>query len=93
MKNLEAGPRAVVKDSPIDPRSVERYLDKAFGESLAAVREAMEQLAAARPPAEIDAAAFGLYEEFRPRVASGQRGWGQKGRLDLRKLRELAGRP
>lgn len=90
MKNLEKGVRAVVKDKPIDPRSVETYFGKAFGESLDPVQEAMEQLARAYKPDELDARAFGLYEKFRPRIASGQRGWGQKGKLDLRVIRELA---
>ena len=93
MRNLEDGARAVVKDKPIDPRSVQTYLGKAFGESLAAVRQAMEQLAAARSPDDLDAAAFGLYEKFRPRIASGQRGWGQKGKLDLAVIRALAAGP
>jgi hypothetical protein len=93
MKNLEDGVRAVVKDKPIDPRSVETYFGKAFGESLAAVREAMERLAKAYNPCELDVRAFGLYEKFRPKIASGQRGWGQKGKLDLGIIRELAAKP
>jgi hypothetical protein len=93
MKNLEEGARAAVKDKPIDPRSVQTYLDKAFGESLASVREAMVQLAQACRPDELDARSFGLYEKFRPKIASGPRGWGQKGILDLRTIRELAARP
>lgn len=65
------------------------YLAKAFGESLSAACEAMEQLAKSYPPQEIGARAFGLYERFRPRIASGQSGWGQKGTLDLGVLRGL----
>jgi len=42
MKNLPEGPRAVAKDKPVDPRSIETYLAKAFGEPLTAAREAME---------------------------------------------------
>jgi hypothetical protein len=45
MENLPDGPRAVVKDKPLDPKSIETYLAKAFGESLSAAREAMGQLA------------------------------------------------
>jgi hypothetical protein len=90
MQNLPDGPRAVVKDKPTDPKSVETYLAKAFGESLPAARGAMEQLAKAFTPEEIGARAFGLYEKFRPRIASGQSGWGQKGRLDLGVIRDLA---
>jgi hypothetical protein len=90
MKNLAEGARAVVKDKPADPKSVETYLAKAFGESLASVREAMEQLAETFTPEEVGPRAFGLYERFRPKIASGQRGWGQKGTLDLAVIRGLA---
>jgi len=93
MKNLEVGGRAVVRDKPIEPGSVESYLRKAFGDSLAAVREAMEELAKACDPDELDVKAFGLYEKFRPRIASGRRGWGQKGKLDLAVIKGLAARP
>ncbi len=93
MKDLAEGARAVVKDQPVDPKSVEIYLAKAFGESLAATRSAMEQLAQAFTPEEIGIRAFGLYEKFRPKIASGQRGWGQKGKLDLGAIQELAARP
>ncbi len=93
MKNLAEGARAVVKDKPVDPKSVETYLAKAFGESLALAREAMEQLAKAFTAEEIGSRAFGLYEKFRPRIAAGQRGWGQKGTLDLRAIRGLAAKP
>ena len=77
-------------DKPVDPNSVETYLAKAFGESLSVARETMEQLAKSYLPEEIGARAFGLYGRFRPRIASGQRGWGQKGTLDLSVLRGLA---
>jgi hypothetical protein len=65
---------------------------KSFGDSLVAAREAMEQLAKAHTPKELDERAFGLYEKFRPKIASGQRGWGQKGTLDLGVIKELAAR-
>ena len=90
MKNVAEGAPAVVKDKPVDPKSVETYLEKAFGESLASARGAMEQLALSVAPEEIGLRAFGLYEKFRPKIASGQRGWGQKGKLDLGVIKELA---
>ena len=65
---------------------------KSFGDWLAAAREAMEQLAKAHTPEELDERAFSLYEKFRPKIASGQRGWGQKGTLDLGVIQELAAR-
>jgi hypothetical protein len=93
MKRLDEGLRAVVKEKPVDPKSVETYLEKSFGGSLSSVRDAMEQLASSRAPEDLDETAFGLYERFRPKVASGQRGWGQKGTLDLGVIRKLAENP
>jgi len=91
-KNTKDGVRAVVKDEPIDPRKVLEYLQKAFGESLQAAREAMEVLATAYAPGKLETAAYGLYERFRPKIASGRSGWGQKGTLDLDLIRSLAGK-
>ena len=85
------GIRALVKEATVAPESVQRYLLGAFGESLPEVRKAMEDLAASVAPTEIEQRAFGLYEQFRPQIASGTRGWGQKGKLDLDKIRSLAG--
>lgn len=90
-KNTADGIRAVVKDAPIDPAQVRSYLEKAFGNDLAPVREAMQRLARSVAPEELRERAFGLYEGFRPAVAPGQRGWGQKGTLDLVRIRTMAG--
>ncbi len=90
-KHTSEGIRAVVKDAPIDPAQVRSYLEKAFGEDLAGVRQAMQRLARSVPPAELAEKAFGLYERFRPAVAPGQKGWGQKGTLDLVRIRMLEG--
>ncbi|UCF35201.1 MAG: hypothetical protein JSV78_07830 [Phycisphaerales bacterium] len=90
-KNTEGGVRAVVKDKPISPDQVRGYLERAFGEDLAAVRKTMEQLAKSREPDDLAEAAFALYEKFRPTVAGGRRGWGQKGELNLKLIRSLAG--
>jgi hypothetical protein len=89
-KNTPDGVRAVVKDQPIDPNSVERYLTSKFGSSLDDVREAMIELASSYSPAELAVRAFGLYEAFRPQIASGKSGWGQKGELSLDRVRSLA---
>ena len=91
-KNTEDGVRAVVKDKPIDPGQVQGYLTRAFGDDLATTKKAMEQLAKSIKPEELAGKAFGLYEKFRPTVARGQRGWGQKGELDLKQIRSLARR-
>lgn len=87
--HTEAGVRAVVGDKPIDPEKVATYLTGKFGEDLAAVREAMEELARAVEPRDLADAAYSLYESFRPAVPPGKRGWGAKGDLDLDHIRSL----
>jgi len=89
-KETEEGVRAVVKDKPIEPASVAKYLEGKFGEDLDAVREAMTELAAAFEPEALEEAAYALYEQFRPQIARGKRGWGQKGELSLATIRSLA---
>ncbi|MCJ7821856.1 MAG: hypothetical protein MUQ26_02025 [Armatimonadetes bacterium] len=89
-KRTEDGVRAVVKADPIDPANVERYLRGKFGESLDAVREAMAALAGSFGKDDLTEAAYELYEKFRPKIAAGKRGWGQKGELDLDLIRSLA---
>lgn len=89
-KNTKDGVRAVIKDKPIEPASVEKYLQSKFGDALEDVRQAMIELASSYSPEELAARAYGLYESFRPQIASGQRGWGQKGELDLELVRSLA---
>ena len=84
-KNTKTGVRAVVKDQPINPEQVRSYLARAFGDDLAVVERALKQLARALKPDDLAERAFGLYEA----VARGQRGWGQKGKLDLTLVRSL----
>lgn len=88
--HTKEGLRALAKERPIDPVSVERYLESKFGERLADVRQAMRELATSRPPKALAAEAYSLYEQFRPSVPAGTRGWGAKGTLDLARLRALA---
>ena len=89
-KNTPAGVRAVVGSDPVDPEKVEAYLAKSFGEDLPAAREAMTALAESFDATELATGAFGLYEQFRPQIPSGRRGWGAKGELDLGIVRSLA---
>jgi len=86
----EQGIRAVEEHRLVNPEGVERYLQGKFGEGLASVRQAMEELAGAFKPAELAGLAFSLYERFRPTVPEGVRGWGAKGELDLDRIRELS---
>jgi hypothetical protein len=89
-KNTPAGIRAVVENAPIDPAAVQRYLEGKFGPALAAAQEAMRGLAKAFGLEELPAAAFGLYEKFRPQIPPGRAGWGAKGVLDLKRIGSLA---
>jgi hypothetical protein len=89
VKNTDDGVRAVIKEKPIEPEKVAKYLTTKFGDDLGSVRDAMKELAAAFDPDDLAGAAFGLYEQFRPEISKGQRGWGQKGELDLDLIRSL----
>ena len=89
-QQLSDGLRAVSKDRPITPESVQRYLESKFGDDLAAALAAMTRLAASLPPGELAERGFSLYEAFRPSVPAGTRGWGAAGVLDLDRLGSLA---
>jgi len=52
----------------------------------------LSELASSYKAEEIGDHCYKLYEQFRPSVASGQKGWGQKGQLDLTQIRQLAGK-
>ena len=84
------GLRALSKDRPISPGSVERYLEGKFGDRLAQARAAMTKLARSLSPRALAGRAYALYEEFRPSVPAGVRGWGAAGTLDLDRLARLA---
>jgi len=84
------GLRAVSKGKPIDPESVERYLESKFGDALPDARAAMRALAKSLPPAKLAEGAYVLYEAFRPKIPAGKQGWGASGRLDLDRIRKLA---
>ena len=89
--NTTEGVRAVSKNKPIEAMSVKRYLESKFGESLGIARAAMRDLAKAFRPEQLSKNAFSLYERFRPAIPEGVTGWGAKGRLDLDRIRSLAG--
>ena len=84
------GVRAVIKNQAIESKSVERYLESKFGESLGTARSAMRDLAKAFRPEQLSKNAFSLYEQFRPAISEGVRGWGAKGNLDIERIRSLA---
>lgn len=84
------GLRALSKDEAILPESVARYLDGKFGHALSAARAAMERLARSLPAEQLAVEAFHLYEQFRPEVPAGVKGWGAKGTLDIGRIVDLA---
>ena len=88
-KNTEDGIRAVIKDKPIDPASVDRYIASKFGDHLDAARKAMTELAESFTVEEFQENAYELYEQFRPVIPKGKAGWGAKGKLDLALIRSL----
>ena len=84
------GLRAAIKGKPIHAESVESYLEQKFGEELDEARAAMEKLAKAYTPKQLESKAYDLYEKFRPEIPEGKKGWGAKGELDLDYVRSLA---
>ena len=84
------GLRAAIDGEAIQAGSVEAYLQKKFGEELPEARSAMEKLAKAYTPKQLESKAYPLYERFRPKIPEGTKGWGAKGELDLDYIRSLA---
>lgn len=76
----------------IDPDGVRRYLQSKFGDDRDRGRKAMQKLAKAFKPKELAEVAFHLYEQFRPAIREGVKGWGAKGDLDLGLIESLAER-
>ena len=50
----------------------------------------MTELASALKPDELAQRGFSLYEQFRPVIPEGVKGWGAKGELDLGRIVKLA---
>jgi hypothetical protein len=84
------GLRASIKGEEIDADGVERYLRGKFGDDLDDARAAMEKLAKAYTPKQLESKAYDLYEKFRPEIPEGKKGWGAKGELDLDYITSLA---
>ncbi len=84
------GLRAAIDGKPIYAESVETYLKQKFGDDFDEARAALEKLAKAYTPKQLESKAYGLYEKFRPKIPEGKKGWGAKGELDLDYIRSLA---
>ena len=89
-KNTADGIRAVSGRAVVTAEGAEAYLETKCGDHLEAARAAMTTPAHAYRPRDLAHEAFALYEEFRPAIPEGVKGWGAKGVLDLRKIRSLA---
>jgi hypothetical protein len=88
--NTPQGVRAAEKGKPIHAESVQTYLEQKFKEDLDDARKAMQKLAKAYTPKQLESKAYSLYEKFRPEIPEGKKGWGAKGELDLDYIRSLA---
>jgi hypothetical protein len=88
--NTEDGIRATIKGKPISADGVERYLEGKFGDDLGRVQKVLQALAKAYKPKELAVAAYHLYEQFRPQIPAGVRGWGAVGDLDLSLIESMA---
>jgi hypothetical protein len=84
------GLRAAIDGDPIDAESVDTYLKQKFKEDFEEARAAMEELARAYPPKQLESKAYSLYEKFRPEIPEGKKGWGARGELNLDYVRSLA---
>lgn len=84
------GIRAVKDATVITADSARRYLESKFGDDLTAVKAVMQTLAKAFTPKELATKGFSLYEQFRPNVPEGVKGWGAQGLLDLDQIKSLA---
>ena len=91
-KQTPEGIRAVKGKAIVTAEGTEAYLEAKFGDHLDAARLAMTTLAKAYRPAELAVQAFRLYEQFRPAIPEGRKGWGAKGVLELKKIRAMARR-
>ena len=78
------------RPEPIHSESVDTYLKQKFKDDYEEARAAMEKLAKAYTPKQLESKAYGLYEKFRPEIPEGKKGWGARGELDLDYIRSLA---
>jgi hypothetical protein len=90
VRNTKDGIRAVKGTEVIEPDGVRRYLESKFGDDLDAVRSAMLRLAKSHKPEELAEHAYRLYEQFRPEIPGGAKGWGAIGNLDVKAIEGLA---
>lgn len=84
--------QAMVGEKP--RKGDEAALKKKFGEhEYGMVKKAFEDALASwkGKDGQLDAEAFKMYEDFRPSVPPGQKGWGRKGQLSLENVKSVVG--
>ncbi|MDA8107419.1 MAG: hypothetical protein M0015_02150 [Betaproteobacteria bacterium] len=84
------GLRALSKDRPVAPETVERYLESKLGAGYEPARRVMSTLARSFRAEDLAVRVYGLYEACRPEVPAGTHGWGAAGVLDLSRTLEPA---
>ena len=89
-KHTDEGLRALSGENPIHPESVQKYLESKFGDALEDVSDTLRNLAKSFPPPLLAQKAYTLYENFRPEIPPGKKGWGASGKLDLDLIRKMA---
>jgi hypothetical protein len=89
-KHTDEGLRALSGESPIQPETLQKYLEGKFGDALEDVSRAMLDLAKSLPPSQVADKADSLYDKFRPEIPLGKKGWGASGKLDLDLIRKMA---
>ena len=73
-KHTDKGLRALSKEKPIRPESVQKYLEGKFGDALEDVSAAMLELARSLAPSELAPKAYSLYEKFTHEIPPGKKG-------------------
>lgn len=73
----------------VEPEKAFGYLKRGFSQQLGSVIGAMQLLADAFPPDELNAKGYDFYCSFRPEVENGRAGWGERSGMDLKTILNL----
>lgn len=88
---LDKEGQAMVGDKP--KKAAEEALKKKYGgpDTYKTVKTAFEEALQSwkGKEEELDQRAFGMYEDFRPSIPPGQKGWGRKGQMRLQTIKEV----
>ncbi|KAK5123903.1 hypothetical protein LTR85_002099 [Meristemomyces frigidus] len=84
--------QAMVGDKPKkgnEPALRKKYGEEQYEQAKKAFEEALSNWKGKE--SELDGQAFKMYEDFRPSIPPGQKGWGKKGQLNLQNVRDAVG--